>query len=130
MGASKGIKQAVILAGGLGTRLMPLTKNTPKPMVLVNNRPFLEYLISLLRDNGIEEIVLLLGYLAGKVQKHFRDGSGFGVKIKYSVSESPVEAETGTRLREALPLLDEHVLLMYCDNYWQLNLREMMEFYI
>src|SRR3989338_664984 len=128
MGASKRVKQAVILAGGLGTRLMPLTKNSPKPMVLVNNRPFLEYLISLLRDNGIEEIVLLLGYLAGKVQKHFRDGSGFGVKIKYSVSS--VSTETGKRIKKAAKLLDDTFLLMYCDNYWQLNLREMMEFYI
>ena len=54
MGVGKRIKQAVILAGGLGTRLMPLTKNKPKPMVLVNNSPFLEYLIDLLKDNGIQ----------------------------------------------------------------------------
>lgn len=128
MRGAKKVRQAVILAGGLGTRLMPLTKNTPKPMVLVNNMSFLEYLISLLKDNGIEEIVLLLGYLADKVQKHFGDGSDFGVKIKYSVSS--VSTETGKRIKKAAALLDDVFLLMYCDNYWPLNLKEMMKFYI
>lgn len=126
MGAGK-IRQAVILAGGLGTRLLPLTKNKPKPMVPVNSRPFLEYLIGLLKENGIGEVVLLLGYLAEKVQEYFGDGSGFGIRIRYSVDD--VSAETGTRIRNAAKLLDETFLLMYCDNYWPISMAKMAEFY-
>jgi len=93
------IKQAVILAGGLGTRLRPLTDNLPKPMVLLNNKPFLEYLIDLLKENGIEEVVLLLGYLPEKIKKYFGDGSKFRVKIKYSIGD--ISFETGKRIKDA-----------------------------
>ena len=121
------IRQAVILAGGLGTRLGELTKQTPKPMVLVNGKPFLEYLIVMLKENGIEEVVLLLGYLPDKIMNYFKDGSDFGVKIKYSVGE--VSFETGKRLKNAESFLDDIFLLMYCDNYWPLRLTKIIEFY-
>ena len=124
----KAIKQAVILAGGAGVRLRPLTNDRPKPMVLVNGRPFLEYLIDLLRENGIEEVVLLLGYLPNKIIEHFGDGSRFGIKIKYHVGE--VNDENGARIRNAKHLLDEVFLLMYCDNYWPLELSRMFDFYL
>ncbi len=121
------IKQAVIFAGGIGERLRPLTNDRPKPMVLVNGRPFLEYLINLLRDNGISEVLILLGYLPEKVQEYFGDGSNFGVKISYHVGR--VEDETGTRLNNARHLLHDDFLLMYGDNYWPLNLSKMADFY-
>jgi D-glycero-D-manno-heptose 1,7-bisphosphate phosphatase len=120
------IKQAVILAGGLGTRLRPLTNNLPKPMISINNRPFLEYLIEMLKENEIEEVVLLLGYLPEKIKEHFGNGSNFGIKIKYSIGE--VSYKTGARLRNAAPLLDDLFLLMYCDNYWPLDLKKLSEF--
>lgn len=110
------VKQTVILAGGQGTRLRPLTHTIPKPMIPVAGRPFLEYLIDLLKGQGIEEIVLLLGYLPEKITEHFGDGSGFGMRIKYSIT--PVEDDTGTRIKKAANLLDDNFLLMYCDNYW------------
>ncbi len=119
------VKQAVILAGGLGTRLRPITDTIPKPMVPVNGRPFLEYLVEMLKENGIKEIVLCLGYLPEKITEHFWDGSKFGIKISYSISE--VENETGKRLKLAEPLLDQKFLLMYCDNYWSLQLEKMIE---
>ncbi len=122
-----GIKQAVILAGGEGTRLRPLTDSLPKPMVPVNDRPFLEYLIEMLLENGISEVVLLLGYLPEKITGYFGDGSDFGIDIKYSLGKVP--DETGTRLRNAGSLLDEVFLLMYGDNYWPLNLESLLEFY-
>ena len=121
------VKQAVILAGGVGTRLRPLTYTTPKPMVLVNNRPYLEYLIELLKLNGISEIVLLLGYLYEKIVDHFSDGSDFGISIKYSIGD--VSFETGKRIKDAENLIQEHFLLMYCDNYWPLDLERLMEFH-
>ncbi|MFW9996694.1 MAG: HAD-IIIA family hydrolase [Candidatus Odinarchaeota archaeon] len=120
------VRQAVILAGGLGTRLRPLTYSLPKPMVAVNNRPFLEHLIEMLKENGIEEVILLVGYLAEIIQEHFGDGSNFGLDIKYSVGDTSFE--TGTRLRNAKTLLDDLFLLLYGDNYWPLDLRKLIEF--
>lgn len=117
------IKQAVILAGGRGERLRPLTDNLPKPMILVGEKPFLEHLVSLLRENGIKEILMLLGYLPEKITDYFGDGSKFGVSIKYSIGA--VEDETGTRIRNAANFLDDEFLLMYCDNYWPLNLKKL-----
>lgn len=121
------IKQAVILAGGRGERLKPITDTIPKPMVPINGKPFLEYLVELLKENGIEEIVMLLGYLPEKITEHFGDGSKFGVRIKYSIGA--VEDETGTRIINAKDLLQNDFLLMYCDNYWPLRLGELQRFH-
>jgi len=121
------IKQTVILAGGLGTRMRPLTDTRPKPMVPVHGRPFLEYLIELVRRNGVRDIVLLLGYLPDKITEHFGNGEKFGVNIRYTIT--PVGDDTGTRLKKAEPLLDDHFLLMYCDNYWPMDLGRLEDFY-
>jgi D-glycero-D-manno-heptose 1,7-bisphosphate phosphatase len=121
------VKQAVILAGGRGTRLKPLTDTVPKPMILMNGKPFLEYLIEMLKENGIHEIVLLLGYLPEKIIEYFGDGERFGVKIKYSISD--VSDETGTRIKKAEKVLQNYFLLMYCDNYFPLNLKKLLEFH-
>jgi len=96
-------------------------------MVPVGGRPFLEHLVGLLRDNGITEIVLLVGYLAEKIITHFGDGSQFGVSIKYSIgTESDL---TGTRIRNAASLLADKFLLLYGDNYWPMRLGKMLDFY-
>ena len=121
------VKQAVILAGGRGTRLGTLTDNLPKPMIPINRKPFLEYLIDLLKENGIEEVVLLLGYLPEKINKYFGNGSKYGINIKYSIGD--VSFETGKRIKNAEGLLDGNFLLMYCDNYWPLNLRKLVEYH-
>ena len=121
------ITQAVILAGGQGTRLRPFTLTNPKPMFPIHGKPALEYLIGQLRDNGIKDILLLLGYLPEKISDYFGDGSEFGVRITYAVS--PVEDDTGTRIRKAAHLLREKFLLLYCDNYWPLQLDKLWEFY-
>jgi D-glycero-D-manno-heptose 1,7-bisphosphate phosphatase len=109
-------RQAVIVAGGRGSRLGPLTELRPKPMIEVHGRPFLEYLIALLREQGFNEVWLLLGYLPDVVRDYFGDGRGFGLHIRYSIT--PAEALTVARLKAARSHLDRHFLLMYCDNYW------------
>lgn len=111
------MEQAVILAGGYGTRMKPFTDTNPKPMYPFSGKPFLEYLIEQVKSFGIEDIVLLLGYLPEKITDYFGDGSKWGVRIRYSVT--PVEYETGLRLRAAWEegLLAPKFLLMYCDNY-------------
>ncbi len=120
--------QAVILAGGRGTRLAPLTDTRPKPMIEFHGRPFLEYLVVMLREQGIRRILLLLGYLPQAVIDHFGDGSRFGVEIDYSVT--PVEDDTGLRVRRAADRLDPVFLLMYCDNYWPLPLDRLWRAYV
>ena len=75
-------RQAVILAGGLGTRMRPITDDRPKPMVPVLGRPFLEYQIEQLRDQGFERVLILLGYLPEIVQNHFGDGRRWGISIE------------------------------------------------
>ena len=98
------IRQAVILAGGRGTRLGHLTDRLPKPMVDIGGRPFIEYVVGMLRDVGIERITFLLGYLPDVIVQHFGDGSAFGIAIDYAIS--PVDDESGTRLRKARARLD------------------------
>jgi D-glycero-D-manno-heptose 1,7-bisphosphate phosphatase len=115
--------QAVILAGGRGTRMRPLTDDRPKPMVEFHGRPFLEYLIEMLRDQGIQRVELLLGYLPHVIQEHFGDGGRFGVEIGYSVSGA--DDQTVSRLRLVEDRLDPCFLLMYCDNYWPMDLDRM-----
>ncbi|MGH7541074.1 MAG: HAD-IIIA family hydrolase, partial [Gemmatimonadota bacterium] len=112
--------QAVILAGGRGTRLGALSATRPKPMIEFHGKPFLEYVIEMLRDQGIERVLLLLGYLPDVIQDHFGDGRRFGIEIEYSVTRP--DDLTGHRLKVARLLLDPYFLLMYCDNYWPLQL--------
>ena len=115
--------QAVILAGGLGIRMRPLTDAVPKPMIAINDRPFLEYLVEQLRDQGIERIVMLLGYLPDVIMDHFGDGRRWGVSISYSIT--PPEVQTGTRVLAAIDALDDVFLLLYGDNYWPMQLDRM-----
>ncbi|MAF96844.1 MAG: histidinol phosphate phosphatase [Rhodospirillaceae bacterium] len=117
------ITQAVILAGGLGVRLRPLTNTVPKPMIPVHERPFLDYLIASLRAQGIKRILLLLGYLPDVIQDYFGDGHKFGVEIEYSITD--VENDTGTRVRLAEQQVDPVFILLYADNIWPLRLKEM-----
>jgi histidinol-phosphate phosphatase family protein len=122
------IKQAIILAGGQGTRLRPFTNDMPKPMIRFHGKPFLQYLIEMLKDEGVEEIILLVGYLSEKIIEYFGSGEEFGVKIIYSIS--PIEYETGARIREVKHLVADEFLLMYCDNYWPLKINKIYENYV
>lgn len=111
----KTIKQAVILAGGRGIRLEPFTFGKPKPMYEFNQTPFLSYLLLQLKQWGITDVLLLLGYMADVITNFFHDGSQFGMNITYDIT--PVEFDTGARMRHAYDFLQENFILMYCDNY-------------
>lgn len=121
------LKQAAILCGGLGTRLLPLTKEIPKPMVAIHGKPFLAYLLDQLKENGITEVVLMTGYLNEKIEEYFGNGDVIDLEILYS--PGPVEWETGRRLYEAKVLLDEYFLLLYSDNFIPFNLVKALDFY-
>lgn len=116
-------RQAVILAGGQGTRLRPLSDIRPKAMIEIHGRPFLEEMIEMLKEQGFEEVLMLLGYLPNVVQDYFQDGSRWGLKISYSIT--PVEDNTGRRLKLAEALLHDCFLLLYCDNYWPMQMEPM-----
>jgi histidinol-phosphate phosphatase family protein len=115
--------QAVILAGGRGTRMRPFTNDRPKPMVPVLNRPFLEYQIEQLREQGFTKVLLLLGYLPEVVQGHFGDGRRWGVRIEYSVTDP--DQLTCSRVATARHLIDRCFLLLYCDNYWPMQMERL-----
>ena len=105
--------RAVILAGGEGTRLRPLTLTTPKPVVPVVDRPFLRHQIDLLVSAGVREIVFSVAYRPERVEAVFGDGSAFGVRIRYAVEETPLG--TGGAVRHAMPLLDERTIVLNGD---------------
>ncbi|MDC0951330.1 NDP-sugar synthase [Candidatus Pelagibacter sp.] len=115
------ISQAVILAGGKGQRLLPLTKNLPKPMVPVNNVPFLSYLISSLKKKGIKKILILVGYKSNKIIKFYKNNKHILINFKFS----SVKSDTGKRVLDAYNFLDNEFLLLYGDNYWIPNLNNM-----
>jgi histidinol-phosphate phosphatase family protein len=108
--------QAVVLAGGRGTRLQHLTKTQPKPMVAFHGKPFLEYVVEMLREQGFDRVLMLLGYRADVLQQHFGDGSRWGVEISYSVTAA--DDLTSHRVQVAADAIDPCFLLVYCDNYW------------
>ena len=105
--------QMVILAGGKGTRLGELTSNTPKCMIKINNKPFLEYQIELIKDH-VTDIIICAGYLHEHIERYFGDGSKFGVQIRYSKDDG---LGTWGAIKNANYLLDDTFFVMYGDSY-------------
>lgn len=107
---------AVILAGGLATRLRPLTERIPKSLLDVAGQPFLRHQLDLLKSRGIHRIVLAVGYLGEMIQERFGDGSALGMRIDYSF-DGPILLGTAGSIRQALPLLPERFFVLYGDSY-------------
>ncbi|MER3601896.1 MAG: nucleoside-diphosphate-sugar pyrophosphorylase [Nitrososphaerota archaeon] len=105
--------KAVILAGGLGTRMRPYTYFLPKPLLPLADRPLLEHILLWLRENGIEEVILCVSYLRHMIEAYFRDGSEWGLKLTYVKSERPLG--TAGQLKTAEPHLDGTFLCCYGD---------------
>jgi N-acetyl-alpha-D-muramate 1-phosphate uridylyltransferase len=118
--------QAVILAGGLGTRLKPLTTSVPKPMVTVHDRPFLEYELTLLAQNGITDAVLCVGYLGEQVSRYFGSGHTLGIHIQYSWDGEQLLGPIGA-LKNAEPLLEDSFFVLYGDAYLRLDYQALMD---
>lgn len=92
------IRKAFILAGGLGTRLRPLTYGIPKPLIPIGGKPLLEHTVNLLKDFGVDEIILAVGYKAKMIEDHFGDGSDYGLTIKYVKEEKKLGTAGPLRL--------------------------------
>ncbi len=119
------LKQAVILAGGKGSRLRPMTLETPKPLLKVKGKTLLEYNIELAKKNGLTEVILAVGYLGEKIREFFGNGKKFGVSITYTREEKPLG--TGGALRLSSGLLDERFAMMNGDELKEVDFRKMLE---
>jgi NDP-sugar pyrophosphorylase family protein len=106
----------VILAGGLATRLRPLTERIPKALVEVAGRPFLEHQLELLKRNAVTEIILCVGYLGEMIEERYGDGSSLGVQMRYSF-DGPQLLGTGGAIKRASTLLPEAFFVLYGDSY-------------
>jgi len=116
--------QAVILAGGLGMRLRPITETVPKPMVEVAGVPYLEHQIRMLARQEIRDIVMLTGYLGEQIETYFGSGSRLDVSMRYSKEPEPLGTAGALRLAE--PLLREEFLVIYGDSYLPIDYRPIL----
>jgi len=116
--------KAVILAGGLGTRLQPYTTFLPKPMLPLGEKPILEHLVDWTRKNGIKSVVLCVSYLRKTIEDYFEDGKRFGVSIEYAISKKPLA--TAGQLKTAEKFIDGTFVCMYGDSIFDFNLRNMI----
>src|SRR5712691_4641633 len=119
--------KAVIMAGGEGTRLRPLTSNAPKPMMPVVNRPMMEHIVKLLKEHGFDDIVVTLAFLPQTIRTYFGDGSEFGVRMAYATEESPLG--TAGSVRNAKDELDEPFLVISGDVLTDFDLSEVVRFH-
>src|ERR1700754_4527587 len=105
--------QALILAGGEGTRLRPLTSTVPKPVVRFVDRPFIAFMIGWLHGHGVDDVVLSCGHMASRVRDELGDGSAYGIRLRFL--EEPRPLGTGGALKFAEELLDERFLMLNGD---------------
>jgi mannose-1-phosphate guanylyltransferase/phosphomannomutase len=120
--------RAVIIAGGSGTRLRPITYNTPKPMVPLFNKPFLRYQMELLKQHGITEIIVNLHYLSEVIRDYFGDGSELGLKLFYSLEEKPLGTAGAVKLAEEF-FDDEPLVVLNGDILTDIDLGELLAFH-
>jgi NDP-sugar pyrophosphorylase family protein len=116
-------RQALILAGGAGTRLRPLVSDVPKPMAPVRGRPFLEYLVAQLALAGVPEVMLCVGFVADVIEGHFGDGQGFGISIMYSRELDPLGTGGALKLAEER-LVGDRWLVLNGDSLFDISLAD------
>ncbi len=119
--------KALILAGGKGTRLLPLTINTPKPIVSICNRPFLLYQLDMLKNAGIKDIILSLGYKSEKIEEVLGNGRKFGVNLQYAVETEPLG--TAGAFKFAGNLVKETTVVLNGDSLTDLDLNNVLKFH-
>ena len=125
---SAALPTLVLLAGGLATRLHPITESIPKSMVDINGKPFIDHQLRLLKKQGIESVVICVGYLSNQIIDYVGDGSGFGLRVKYSQDGEELLG-TGGSIQNAAEFLDEDFFVMYGDSYLDIDLFKIWKFY-
>ncbi|MBU1164040.1 nucleotidyltransferase family protein [Patescibacteria group bacterium] len=123
--------KAIILAGGEGTRLRPLTYTTPKPLIDVQGQTLTEHVFDILKKYNITDIILSLGYKAEKIKQHFSDGAKFRLKINYLIEEKPMGTAGPLVLMKQIGCEEkEDFIVINGDNLFALDLNKMLEFHI
>lgn len=121
--------QAIIIAGGRGERLQPLTLKTPKPMLKVKGKPILEHVLNFLKHQGVTDFTISVGYLAHKIIAYFGDGSGFGVKITYLFDKKGTVQGTAGALSSIKQKIKGTFVVTYADILRELDLSGMVRFH-
>jgi mannose-1-phosphate guanylyltransferase/phosphomannomutase len=119
--------KAVVMAGGEGTRLRPLTSNQPKPMVPIVGKPCMEHILDLLREHGFEDVIVTLAFMPQAIRGYFGDGEAHGVSLRYSVEESPAGTAGSVKLAEEA--LDEPFLVISGDALCDIDLGALVSFH-
>src|SRR3954468_2506541 len=119
--------KAVVMAGGEGTRLRPLTSNQPKPMVPICGKPCIEHIVELVHRHGIEDVVVTLAFMPQVIRGYLGDGSALGVRIEYAVEEQPLG--TAGSVRNAKEHLDETFVVISGDALCDFDLSEIVAFH-
>ena len=117
-----------VLAGGLATRLKPITDEIPKSMIKIYGCPFLQYQLDFLERGGVEEIILCVGYLGEQIERYFGDGSNFGVNLKYSYEKERLLGTAGA-LKNAERLLKDEFFVMYGDSFIFLDFASALSYF-
>jgi mannose-1-phosphate guanylyltransferase/phosphomannomutase len=120
--------KAVVMAGGEGTRLRPLTSNQPKPMVPIVGKPCIEHILELLRDHGMDDVVVTVAFLPQAIRSYFGNGDALGMNISYSVEETPLGTAGSVRLA-ARELADDAFLVISGDALCDVDLTRLVEFH-
>ncbi len=119
--------KAVVMAGGEGTRLRPLTSNQPKPMVPIVGKPCIEHILELLKEHGFDEVIVTVAFMPQAIRTYFGDGESLGLGIEYSVEESPLGTAGSVRL--ASDVLDEPFLVISGDALCDVDLTALIRFH-
>jgi mannose-1-phosphate guanylyltransferase/phosphomannomutase len=119
--------RAVVMAGGEGSRLRPLTSNQPKPMVPIVGKPCMEHILELLRSHGFDEVIVTLAYLPQAIESYFGDGESLGIAVEYSMEETPMGTAGSVRL--AAGRIDEPFLVISGDALTDFDLTRVMQFH-
>lgn len=124
------MKSAILIAGGKGERLRPLTKDKPKAMISLMGRPIMSYILQWLESYGIRDIIVSCGYLHEVIQEYFGDGRSYNLNLKYVIEDSPLGRGGGIKqAMKSLSGTDESVIALNADAITNLNLREFIEFH-
>jgi MurNAc alpha-1-phosphate uridylyltransferase len=118
----------VILAGGMATRLYPVTLEIPKSLIDINGKPFIQHQIDLIKSKGINKIVLCLGKFAKRIEDYLGDGNTDSLYIKYSYDGDTLLG-TGGAIKKAFPLLSDPFMIMYGDSYLNIEYIDIMEYF-
>ena len=117
--------EAVLLCGGLGTRLRSVVSDRPKPMADIAGKPFLHYLVKMLSESGVKHLIFALGYMGEQIEAYFQSGEDYGLSISYSYEDSPLG--TGGAIRNALfHVSGENVLVLNADTYFHTDYESLL----